>query len=291
MAGGRKGKSARPRGRPQKTAAIRLAQDLRAHGRTLRQIAESNHLRFVLGTRVTRPGVHQHVLRKRITPQGVHYLLRQTPRGRDRWQQDLDVAAAWCRGLGMCGHRAPHAGEPCPEVVEFNAFWHEVVFPLLLAHPDTFRGRSEQAEQSFTGWTVTEIVTKPVAEPATETMAKPVEARLVVRTRVKRTSLSKTSWWARHHDLEMIERRARGWSGPRAWRRAVRQTLLWYGWERSVGQPMWRRLSDLGERFSLSARQVRRIVMRRDGPSDEIPRTRRAGRRRSEPGGEGGASP
>jgi hypothetical protein len=162
---------------------------------------------------------------KRVTPQGVAYLLRQTPHGLDRWQQDLDAVAAWCRGL---------------ESDAFNGFWRDEIFRLLLSHPDTFRGRSEREEQTFTGWTVK-------------------DGRVV-------ETFSKLTWRARHPKLELetIEERARGWSGPREWRRAVRQMILWYGWAHRAGPPIGRRLSDLGGRVGLSARQVRRIVMRRE---------------------------
>jgi hypothetical protein len=215
--GGRKGKSARPRGRPQQTARIRAAQDLRARGRTLRQIAESELMRSPFKFRVTHGVEALHPRRRLVTPQGVAYLLRQTPR-LDRWQRDLDQVAVWCRGL---------------ESDEFNEFWQDVVFPLLLTHPDLVRGRSAQ-EETFTAWTVTD--------------GRRVKTR------------SKPWWWARHADLEDIEKRARAWADPREWRRAVRATLVRHLWERRSGPPMWRRLSEVADRVGLSARQVRRIL-------------------------------
>jgi hypothetical protein len=247
----RKGKSARPRGRPPKTAAIRVARDLRARGRTLRQIADSDHLQCVLGTRVTGPGLHPHVIRKTITRQGVQSLLRQTPRERDRWLRDLDEVDGWCRGL---------------ESDEFSEFWEQTLFPLLLSHPGMVRGRSAQ-EEKFRGW---------IEEPGDQ------GAPTWVKTD------SKSTWWARHRDLEANEERARVWS-RREWRLAVREAIARDLWARRAG-PIGRRLREVADRVGLSERQVRRLLMRRES-SDEIARTLRVGRPRSEPGGIGDREP
>jgi hypothetical protein len=243
------------RGRPPKTDAARAVHRLRRLGLTLKAIAHSALVQRLLGGRV-------------VTEQRIGEIVKTKPK-RDRWDQDRDDVEWWCRGLGGL------TTDLKPRDPVFSAFWETKVAPLLFEHPD---------------------LRPTVRDPRFRITPNAIKGELTRRF-VGRVP-SEKAWWAAARDAlarsparlvrdplpEALAGRDRS---RRAWRLTVRTLILRHLWDRTAqsGLPVGRRLRDLAERFALSERQVRRVVL--------APRAKGAGAGsydRRTPSGDGGVN-
>jgi hypothetical protein len=218
----------RGRGRPPKTDAARAIHGIRKLGWTLRAIADCLYVQSLLGQR-------------RVTEQRIGQILK-VEQASDRWDRDRDAVDWWCRGLGgLTADRKP--SDPV-----FSEFWQTKVDPLLLEHPELRPAVRDQHFQIPRGVVTDELVHRFIGRDPTEE-----EERVAVREALARSPARVVPRPDRAApDGEDLSRRM--------WRLTVRNLILRHLWDRRGEPPVDRLLRELGERFGLSERQVRRVV-------------------------------